>query len=225
MSRAWTLRERAPERMVERELQGGRLDRVGDDRLDQRRSSGAASAAGRRDRRRRGSRPAWSSRGGRRAGAGRCTAPSPAWSASPSDLVLVEPGERRLGRRGGCHGRGCHGVAGAAVAARSSHSATADRAARQAASAFSAPIRAESASRLRRSRVAPMAAAAACSRGRRRARVAGLDVDPVDLVQPVARRGLEGVGVGRGADGRPEGRLGRVLRLVDRRADRPARTP
>ena len=107
---------------------------------------------------------------------------------------------------------------------RSSHSATRLARLRQAASAFSAPIRAASASRPRRSRVAPIAAAAACSRAAVSAGVARLGVDPVDLVQPVAGGHLERLGRPRGLDGGAEAALRRVLRRRGSRAG-PLPTP
>jgi hypothetical protein len=51
---------------------------------------------------------------------------------------------------------------------------------------------------------------------RDRGRVARVVVDPVDLGQPVARRRLEGVRIGRTADGCPEAALGGVLGRMDR---------
>ena len=147
----------------------------------------------------------------------------------PKRLVLVEPRER-VGCRysGGCRGPPPPANTGAAVAARSSQSATADQG-RQARGVrvYSAPIRGRvglEAEALEGRADGPPRRGVLDS-GRLRTRVAGFDVDPVDLVQPVARRGLEGIGIGQNADRRTEGRPGPCPWPRGSRADLPARTP
>ena len=212
MSRAWLEGERPPERVLRRELQGRRFDRVGEDGVDQ---PGQRALPARRLRR---DRPPASARheGGHRRPVA-VEQPEdprrrPGLEGDPEHLVGVG-----LGRPRGNDGSGGRRKAPGSIASRSSHSATAARAATQAASAVSAPIRAASASRLRRSSVG-------ADRGRRRpfarrgrGRLARLVVDPVDLAQPVASRAFDRVGVGGHATGRPE----RPLRLLLGRADRP----